>query len=1266
MFKKARDLETHLQCVHSVSGRYYSSYDQLTRVSGDRFSLVCGDCSKLIPASEAEQHVCRTSRVFRCHQCGCSNNSREELEQHLVNMVCGSFTLSEEHISDGQREREVLHQVLTGRKFDQNKVFEQVDLLQELRRIEQVEIVVSRPVIKHSSAQSNKRKIGFSCSDRNVLTKYGSVEGNSMPGSSTTGVILEDIPCCGVVYCGHKSRGINNHVKKEFKDLGRDLSLVDAVDDQTEIHEDIKKLKLEIAGKNIILSSTFTDEEPGVEEVFDDVEPVQQVVQPLRVSKRMAGDLVSEPFIRDTVREHKPVKRTESKMERIANLQQLINQGLSELRMLVEEHTDCLFCQQCRTVWVEATFLLTHMIQVHQADPNHQERIIEAIKKYHKETRGKEVMFRFVESSDFVLDEYSCSYCLHVTCDSYSELFDHVSACHGAKVLTCAVCQNMFLNYGSLISHVCSGPPTATTARARFACKMCLKMDLSSFLEFQLHIRSQHHTCEICFQPQSDQRSLHAHCSQHEQDLMCMKCFVTFERVESFRKHLHAKHAAESVACGQCWAPTWPHVYHFCLPELAVTCPVCETTCSNTAAYRVHQRTHTGATPHVCSVCNKGFISKSLLWKHMTRRHPDQSEVARLRLRERRLRRDTVKFGAGDQESVETCYDVVDEIVEQVFSVIENKQLEMERAAKEAAEEQAAQEQNDEPEVVNDAEDDPAEEGVSSPPAAECALDAAIRSIMPSEPATAPAPPTPTTAADVVPHQTDREAVHSSLAGRTYTEDNSWQAGLDALLAGAATSPINTSHSPSSTKSHLSPSPGNKSDQPVIGGLWNQDLMFIGGQESPGGVTPVRHRSGPKIRAPHSSSSAGAAGLKTLGPDESTESVNTVSSADTGAGAVMTTTQWDLDLSEESDDEVGPREKRTPGLKARTVLAPRPLLDHDYCYHAYLMSQQPAQPPPDTQTDLSEMDKILSNVAFGGNFGDNLDSSREKVDKENRKKKKKKKKKKRKREAQVSRPHTSSDTDSGNEAADLFGINSRQSNTPGVHGKHKPRKLTDRLVMRGPKPVYHTPDAAKTKGVMAGTARPSFDTDSSGHGLSDDDDDATKDEAVTENISETEISSSDYDTDFSAEDLPVQQQQQQVRSATKARVKSPSKSPKPALKLKIKLPPQPDRLRPSTPATAPASVSLNKSGKKRRRSSIGDSDISKPVSKKIRDNQTLNTVKNSNIRFANIRQNSLNLPSTKPAAPTENAKLYCICRAPHDEVSDHDHRCMFLVALEIL
>merc|ERR1712130_82532 len=67
----------------------------------------------------------------------------------------------------------------------------------------------------------------FSCADRNVLLKYGSGDEERGPGDKGghLGIALDELPVCGTVFCGNKSRGINNHVKKEFKDLGVKLDL---------------------------------------------------------------------------------------------------------------------------------------------------------------------------------------------------------------------------------------------------------------------------------------------------------------------------------------------------------------------------------------------------------------------------------------------------------------------------------------------------------------------------------------------------------------------------------------------------------------------------------------------------------------------------------------------------------------------------------------------------------------------------------------------------------------------------------------------------------------------------------------------------------------------------------------------------------------------------------------------------------------------------------------------------------------------------------
>ena len=69
LFKKVRDLESHLAAVHRVPAHYYASSQQLAAISGDRLSAACGECSALLTVAQIERHVCRDARHYTCPQC---------------------------------------------------------------------------------------------------------------------------------------------------------------------------------------------------------------------------------------------------------------------------------------------------------------------------------------------------------------------------------------------------------------------------------------------------------------------------------------------------------------------------------------------------------------------------------------------------------------------------------------------------------------------------------------------------------------------------------------------------------------------------------------------------------------------------------------------------------------------------------------------------------------------------------------------------------------------------------------------------------------------------------------------------------------------------------------------------------------------------------------------------------------------------------------------------------------------------------------------
>ena len=161
-----------------------------------------------------------------------------------------------------------------------------------------------------------------------------------------------------------------------------------------------------------------------------------------------------------------------------------------------------------------------------------------------------------------------------------------------------------------------------------------------------------------------EELSHHCFEEHREQELMCMICFMTYENITAFRKHLYYKHEEEHSECSKCHQKTWNHVYHFCMDTSAsgpMICEVCETQLGNLARYKVHIRTHTGSAPHICSVrgCKKSYVSKHLLLKHHIRRHPDLRPIASAQLEQRRHKKFLEKMGASSLENVQICQGIV-------------------------------------------------------------------------------------------------------------------------------------------------------------------------------------------------------------------------------------------------------------------------------------------------------------------------------------------------------------------------------------------------------------------------------------------------------------------------------------------------------------------------------------------------------------------------------------------------------------------------------
>jgi hypothetical protein len=269
----------------------------------------------------------------------------------------------------------------------------------------------------------------------------------------------------------------------------------------------------------------------------------------------------------------------------------------------------------------------------------------------------------------------------------------------------------------------------------------------------------------------------------------------------------------------------------------------------------------------------------------------------------------------------------------------------------------------------------------------------------------------------------------------------------------------------------------------------------------------------------------------------------------------------------------------------------------------------------------------------------------------------------------------------GAEGGDVFGIRGRmklklQSPSLGSPFKKDPRarytqraQLTPAQKRMAPKPKYHTPDVAKTGGVVAGTARPNLNTDSDSSSHSDLDIGGGKSKTATVPAADNQaaagqsddaVGSSDLDTDFTASGDEAAKTVTVRAPVTAVRNRSGgggrSSATKPTLKLKIKLPPQ--------KAPRPVKQPAARAYKRRRRSSTTGLALedSRPLSKKMRESLALNEPASSEDDngdeeepFYDDGEDDLGYEETFGGEDSKNMdaeKLYCYCQCPHDEVSE--------------
>ncbi|GLV31714.1 Phosphomevalonate kinase [Carabus blaptoides fortunei] len=158
-------------------------------------------------------------------------------------------------------------------------------------------------------------------------------------------------------------------------------------------------------------------------------------------------------------------------------------------------------------------------------------------------------------------DRYKCAQCNWRFCNS-TMLRQHVESVHiRLKTHVCETCGKSFTSTTSLHTHI------------------------------KIHSNVRAYTCKICDYSGRTASALYTHMARHENGLhVCEVCAKSFKSFRSLRDHTRRVHSEKKKhECGFC-------------PKKFLT---------------VHTRTHTGARPYQCTICDRAFVRSDGLREHL-------------------------------------------------------------------------------------------------------------------------------------------------------------------------------------------------------------------------------------------------------------------------------------------------------------------------------------------------------------------------------------------------------------------------------------------------------------------------------------------------------------------------------------------------------------------------------------------------------------------------------------------------------------------------